>query len=153
MLSPIHPTYPFLWTWFSWSCIICSFLCISVYLKPALFTYLYIFSTGKLQIVYLLLSHNASLNTEDNDGSSTLHHAAKNGHAEVVLELIEAGASIESTDSGDWTPLIWVSTNQINTNLVPNHVWFITFWPKPVIIKNRILPDLFWRNEEKCANL
>ena len=67
-----------------------------------------IFSAGKLQIVYLLLSHNASLNTEDNDGSSTLHHAAKNGHAEVVLELIEAGASIESTDSGDWTPLIWV---------------------------------------------
>jgi ankyrin repeat protein len=77
------------------------------YLLTSFLLYIY-FSTGKLQIVYLLLSHNASLNTEDNDGSSTLHHAAKNGHAEVVLELIEAGASIESTDSGDWTPLIWV---------------------------------------------
>ena len=95
------------------------------------FVYLFIFfSTGKLQIVYLLLSHNASLNTEDNDGSSTLHHAAKNGHAEVVLELIEAGASIESTDSGDWTPLIWVSTNQINTTFVPNvrFITFLVFW-------------------------
>ena len=89
--------------------------------------YIY-FSTGKLQIVYLLLSHNASLNTEDNDGSSTLHHAAKNGHAEVVLELIEAGASIESTDSGDWTPLIWVSTNQINTTFVKcsSHFWYFS---------------------------
>ena len=61
-------------------------------------------------MVDLLLSHNASLNVEDNDGFSPLHHAAKNGHSEVCLELIEAGAQIESTDSGDWTPLIWVST-------------------------------------------
>ena len=52
----------------------------------------------------------ANFNTEDNDGATPLHHAAKNGHSDVCLELIEAGAATEATDSGDWTPLIWVST-------------------------------------------
>ena len=65
---------------------------------------------GKEEFVYLLLSHNANFNAEDNDGATALHHAAKNGHAKVCLDLIEAGASTEATDSGDWTALIWVCT-------------------------------------------
>ena len=43
--------------------------------------------------------------------------AAKNGHANVCLELIEAGASTEAADSGDWTALIWVSYCYFNIRL------------------------------------
>ncbi len=57
-------------------------------------------SLGLLDFVSLLLTHGANLNLEDADKATALHHAAKNGHSDVVLELLEAGATIEAADSG-----------------------------------------------------
>lgn len=64
-------------------------------------------SEGRLDFVYLLLSHGANVNAQDHDGATPLHHAAKNGYSDVCLELLEANSHIEATDSGGWTPFIW----------------------------------------------
>jgi ankyrin repeat protein len=45
-------------------------------------------STGKLDFLPLLLSHGADLHAEDNDKATALHAAAKEGHADVCLELL-----------------------------------------------------------------
>lgn len=63
---------------------------------------------GKLEIVHILLNNNANVNLQDlENSSSALHKAAKNGHSEVCIELLEAGANIEAMDAGGWTPFIW----------------------------------------------
>ena len=53
------------------------------------------------------MSHNADVNAEDSDKATALHAAAREGHADVCLELLEQGAAIEAQDGGNWTPLLW----------------------------------------------
>ena len=45
-------------------------------------------SLGKLDFIPLLLSHGADIHAEDNDKATALHAAAKDGHADVCLELL-----------------------------------------------------------------
>ncbi len=45
-------------------------------------------SLGKLDFIPLLLSHGADIHAEDNDKGTALHAAAREGHADVCLELL-----------------------------------------------------------------
>ena len=45
-------------------------------------------SQGKLDFIPLLLSHGADIHAEDNDKATALHSAAREGHADVCLELL-----------------------------------------------------------------
>ena len=45
-------------------------------------------SLGKLDFIPLLLSHGADIHAEDNDKATALHAAAREGHADVCLELL-----------------------------------------------------------------
>lgn len=50
---------------------------------------------GKLKYV--------EVNAVDNDGRTALHHAAANGHHNVVSELWALGCALELTDCVGWT--------------------------------------------------
>lgn len=62
---------------------------------------------GNVQIVELLISHGASIETEDvATGTAPLHGAAAQGHLSVVKILIKHGANIHATRTSDReTPL------------------------------------------------
>ena len=45
---------------------------------------------GSVDTVKELLSRGAKVNARDNNGCTALHWAARNGHSEVVLALLEA---------------------------------------------------------------
>ena len=45
-------------------------------------------SLGKLDFIPLLLSHGADIDAEDNDKATALHAAAREGHADICLELL-----------------------------------------------------------------
>lgn len=62
---------------------------------------------GNRTYVSTLLSYNADLTIEDEDKCNCLHMAAREGHCEVIDELMEAGAKVDPLDIGQWTPLIW----------------------------------------------
>ena len=62
---------------------------------------------GNRIFVSVLLSHNADLTIEDEDKCNCMHIAAREGHVEVIKELMEAGAKVDPLDVGHWTPLIW----------------------------------------------
>ncbi|CAD6208425.1 GSCOCG00003437001-RA-CDS, partial [Cotesia congregata] len=49
------------------------------------------------------------VNAEDADNWTALLCAAKEGHTEVCLELLEHGADLEHRDLGGWTALMWAS--------------------------------------------
>ena len=54
-------------------------------------------SMGLVEIVGMLLSKGAELGFADSSGRTALHHAARNGHHDVVLSLLDAAASSCST--------------------------------------------------------
>ena len=64
-------------------------------------------SRGQLPFVSALISHQADIAAEDEDKCNCLHLAAREGHANVVQELLDAGAKVDCLDIGQWTPLIW----------------------------------------------
>ena len=64
-------------------------------------------SLGNRVFVSVLLSHHADLTIEDEDKCNCMHIAAREGHVEVIKELIDAGAKVDPLDVGQWTPLIW----------------------------------------------
>uniref|UniRef100_A0A8C3MVW8 Uncharacterized protein n=1 Tax=Geospiza parvula TaxID=87175 RepID=A0A8C3MVW8_GEOPR len=47
------------------------------------------------------------------DGSTCLHHAAKNGNLEMVELLLSTGqVDVNAQDSGGWTPIIWAAEHK-----------------------------------------
>lgn len=55
-------------------------------------------SKGKSSFVRELLAHGADPNAEDNDNWTALLCAAKEGHYDIVLQLLEHNAEIDHRD-------------------------------------------------------
>lgn len=55
-------------------------------------------SKGKSNFVRELLAHGADPNAEDNDNWTALLCAAKEGHYDIVLQLLEHNAEIDHRD-------------------------------------------------------
>ena len=51
---------------------------------------------GHLEIVTLLLEHDADINVKNNRGTNALHFAVEKGHLEVVQLLLDNGVDIHS---------------------------------------------------------
>ena len=63
-------------------------------------------STGKLEVVDLLLARGAPINSTANPkGMTPLHLAASGGHADIVALLLEKGAELNITDKRGRTAL------------------------------------------------
>jgi ankyrin repeat protein len=64
-------------------------------------------STGKADVVELLLAHNtAYLNIQDERNMMTpLHRAVYNRHPDIVYQLLVKGARIDTKDKNDDSPL------------------------------------------------
>ena len=61
---------------------------------------------GHVGVVGLLLSRSTSLlKIVDSKGQNCLHHAAKNGHYEMVSVLVGQGSDSNIADKDGWTPL------------------------------------------------
>jgi len=60
---------------------------------------------GRLEIVNLLLEHNADVNKASDSGGTPLSAAAWCGHLEIVKLLIEHNADVNRADKVGYTPL------------------------------------------------
>ena len=56
-------------------------------------------------VARLLLEHGADVNTRDDEGTTPLYAAAKNGRVQVVHVLLEQGANVGAEDNQGKTPL------------------------------------------------
>lgn len=65
----------------------------------------YAASAGKVDMVRLLISNDATVDSVDANGRTPLIWAAQQGKADVVRVLLEAGANIGAANDGGWTPL------------------------------------------------
>ena len=61
---------------------------------------------GHVDILEILVAHNADLMACDGDGETPLHIAAQHGHRNVCNRLIELGADINARDNDNITPLM-----------------------------------------------
>ncbi|KAH6847019.1 putative ankyrin repeat-containing protein [Chaetomium sp. MPI-CAGE-AT-0009] len=64
---------------------------------------------GHAEVVKLLLSLGAAVESRDRSGQTPLSHASMSGHLEIVEVLLDAGADVELKDDSGWTPLLWAS--------------------------------------------
>ena len=62
---------------------------------------------GLKEIVELLLSRNANVNTKDINGWTPLSWACFEGYKEIVEILLAHNADVNTKDINGWTPLIW----------------------------------------------
>ena len=53
----------------------------------------------------VLLDAKSPINGSDMDGMTALHHAVSEGHGDVAVELMKAGAEADKRDSDERTPL------------------------------------------------
>lgn len=58
-------------------------------------------------IVDQLIGLGANVNARERNGRTPLHHAANNGHLEVIELLVRSGADTEARDVEGMTPLMW----------------------------------------------
>ncbi|XP_059173721.1 ankyrin repeat domain-containing protein 17-like isoform X2 [Physella acuta] len=63
-------------------------------------------SGGHVDIVRLLLLHNADINAQSSAGNTPLHYGACGGFKEVVQELLLSGANVEIHNENGHTPLM-----------------------------------------------
>uniref|UniRef100_A0A2C9KGD8 Uncharacterized protein n=1 Tax=Biomphalaria glabrata TaxID=6526 RepID=A0A2C9KGD8_BIOGL len=63
-------------------------------------------SGGHVDIVRLLLLHNADINAQSSAGNTPLHYGACGGFKEVVQELLLNGANVEIHNENGHTPLM-----------------------------------------------
>ena len=63
-------------------------------------------SSGFVEIVKLLLQHDADITAQSSSGNTALHYAAIGGHQDVVRLLLEHGANIEEHNENGHTPLM-----------------------------------------------
>lgn len=74
---------------------------------------------GNAQIVELLISHGASIETEDvATGTAPLHAAASQGHLSVVKILIEHGANIDAARTSDGETSLHAAAGGGNVEIV-----------------------------------
>jgi hypothetical protein len=73
-------------------------------------------SNGDARRVQRLVRGSASnlirINDVDAEGTPPLVYASCFGHREVVLSLLNAGATVDSQDRNQWTALMWAITNR-----------------------------------------
>lgn len=55
---------------------------------------LFLFALGHIDIVKLLLNHQADVTIQDNDGNTAAHRAGQNGHINVVHLLIQSDENL-----------------------------------------------------------
>jgi ankyrin repeat protein len=60
---------------------------------------------GRVELVQLLISMGAQVNTKDTTGFSALHYAAQMGHKECAVALIRSSADVNALTPDRWTPL------------------------------------------------
>ena len=63
-------------------------------------------SGGLEEIVRLLISAGADVNTKDEFGVAPLAGAARFGHTRIISRLLDAGAEIDATSQMGWTALM-----------------------------------------------
>ncbi|KAI9359203.1 ankyrin repeat-containing domain protein [Zopfochytrium polystomum] len=66
---------------------------------------------GHLDVVEFLLQCGASIDSRDDEGSSSLHYAAANGSTEVISYLVAKGADVNARTPEGWTPLLSACTH------------------------------------------
>ena len=74
--------------------------------------------SGNLTGVEKLLRDGASVSRKGKGGWQPLHHAAANGHSEIVLKLVQAGANMDAmTDAGETPVQLSVAHPSVHTLL------------------------------------
>ncbi|GAB6028256.1 hypothetical protein CHUAL_002439 [Chamberlinius hualienensis] len=63
-------------------------------------------NAGHLDIVKLLITHNADVNAQSSSGNTPLMYACAGGHEEVAKFLLESGANVEDHNENGHTPLM-----------------------------------------------
>ncbi|XP_037909760.1 ankyrin repeat and KH domain-containing protein mask isoform X3 [Hermetia illucens] len=63
-------------------------------------------SAGHVDIIRLLISHNADVNAQCATGNTPLMFACAGGHVEAVKELLKHGANVEDQNENGHTPLM-----------------------------------------------
>lgn len=64
-------------------------------------------STGRSNLVRLLVRHGSDVNARGDMKRTPLHYAAKEGELEVVRILAKAGADLNAVDAYQFTPLLY----------------------------------------------
>ena len=64
---------------------------------------------GKVDVVRVLLAHNANPSVVSNSGLSPLIVATLFGHDVILQRLVDAGASLNARDHWDWTALFYAA--------------------------------------------
>ena len=63
-------------------------------------------SAGHVDIIRLLISHNADVNAQSSTGNTPLMYACAGGHVDAVKELLVSGANVEDHNENGHTPLM-----------------------------------------------
>lgn len=63
-------------------------------------------SAGHVDIIKLLISHNADVNAQSSTGNTPLMYACAGGHVRAVKELLASGANVEDHNENGHTPLM-----------------------------------------------
>ncbi|XP_056371565.1 histone-lysine N-methyltransferase EHMT2-like [Oenanthe melanoleuca] len=67
----------------------------------------------QLEAARYLLLRGGCVYSKEKDGSTCLHHAAKNGNLEMVELLLSTGqVDVNAQDNGGWTPIIWAAEHK-----------------------------------------
>ena len=67
--------------------------------KTCIHVYMYMYVTE------LIIGYLANLDVGDRTGKTALHHAAYNGHVEMLSLLLLKGANVKAQDRSERTPL------------------------------------------------
>jgi ankyrin repeat protein len=57
------------------------------------------------QLAIDLIKRGVRVDAQNNQGMTPLHHAAAQGHADILIELLRRGAPVNAQSTGGWTPL------------------------------------------------
>ena len=68
-------------------------------------------TNNQVEVVTVLLTHRAKLESEDASGSKPLHYAAGKGRFEAAQILVAAGADVNAVNDYGFTPLHWSAGN------------------------------------------
>lgn len=72
-------------------------------------------SAGHVDIVRLLIAHQADVNAVSGSGNTPLMYACAGGHEECVRALLESGANVEDHNENGHTPLMEVNLSSFIT--------------------------------------